>query len=927
MELDNRPAWLSRAMNKNTPSKNGATVQTANEYVKDLGGEVIYPTLRMGKDGKLRDADIDEALDKKDYILVKGPLGKKTADKAVAKSKQISEQIGIARQMKQGGTMAKTKKARAGLGMLPMTNKQSNPVGNKRQTAQKMPQKGASPKVIDPRDEAIKLVSKKYEQDKKQGLVVPPPMATAPVQTAPMQTALVPMQPMQPMEEETPTPMKKGGTKTKEGMSVVIGLGSGTPSYEQASMGDTQDPPPGATSEEVADDQQVLLSKGELVVPANVVRYHGLGTYEGMRREALMGLKQMEDAGQVEYVDDEPKKAQAGLALASGPSVATTPGIQQQQQTYNPALGQFGTATTPQAASAKFIRTPGFIDRNKDGIEDRLQPSVTGTTGVVPAAFRSPAALATGPVTNPNIVVGAGNVGAYKDVQSDATRPPGEETTTPPPQDNQGMARKTAPVTSSDISGSDDNNEMAELGGARVDIGGQEYAIQYDFKGNVTGLASVSDYRKTGNINFIEPSDDIKNSIAKINQGQRALARGIASPVMNAIGLFKDDAEIIATGKNEVAKLRGSPFESKTQEAVKQDAAAAADIAEEEKGIAGEAPTVTAPTVGDRQIDDSLGVLEGLTKEKSKEIKATLDANPNQEFFLASAGEKGEGKLVVSRKEAEFLAGLTDRISPTASDLQIVKPGSRTFRLGDDKEEKDIYSEGTGGIGINYRGPGGATREDDLPEAPPTRREAASSYISENFSESGQQDVASRGGSRGIGRNDSGTTYSENEDGTFTHEDGTTVNFTDSSGKPGNAPTQEEAREQRIADRAAKYDDPTDDTATSGDTGGKIVCTEMYRQTQLDDWAQAMKIWYVYQKKYLTSTHQVGYHWLFKPFVSGMRVNNVLTKIGAYFAKERTKHLRHILTKGRAKDSIVGNIFCKIIHPIVYLAGCAIRKK
>jgi hypothetical protein len=118
-----------------------------------------------------------------------------------------------------------------------------------------------------------------------------------------------------------------------------------------------------------------------------------------------------------------------------------------------------------------------------------------------------------------------------------------------------------------------------------------------------------------------------------------------------------------------------------------------------------------------------------------------------------------------------------------------------------------------------------------------------------------------------------------------------------------------------------------DDAATSDTGGGKIVCTEMYRQTQLDDWAQAMKIWYVYQRKYLTNTHQIGYHWLFKPFVSGMKVNNVLTNIGAYFAKERTKHLRHILTKGKAKDSIVGNIFCKIIHPIVYLAGCAIRKK
>ena len=63
MEIDNRPAWLSRAMNRKTPTKNRATVRTRSEYSTDLGGEVIFPTLRMGKDGKLRESDIDEALD------------------------------------------------------------------------------------------------------------------------------------------------------------------------------------------------------------------------------------------------------------------------------------------------------------------------------------------------------------------------------------------------------------------------------------------------------------------------------------------------------------------------------------------------------------------------------------------------------------------------------------------------------------------------------------------------------------------------------------------------------------------------------------------------------------------------------------------------------------------------------------------------
>ena len=57
--------------------------------------------------------------------------------------------------------------------------------------------------------------------------------------------------------------------------------------------------PPGATAEEVADDQLVLLSEGELVVPANVVRYHGLAQYEKMRKSALDGLNVMDQEGQL----------------------------------------------------------------------------------------------------------------------------------------------------------------------------------------------------------------------------------------------------------------------------------------------------------------------------------------------------------------------------------------------------------------------------------------------------------------------------------------------------------------------------------------------------------------------------------------------------------------------------------------------------
>jgi hypothetical protein len=45
----------------------------------------------------------------------------------------------------------------------------------------------------------------------------------------------------------------------------------------------------------------------------------------------------------------------------------------------------------------------------------------------------------------------------------------------------------------------------------------------------------------------------------------------------------------------------------------------------------------------------------------------------------------------------------------------------------------------------------------------------------------------------------------------------------------------------------------------SADKKDKIVCTEMYRQTQLDDWQRTIKLWYLFQKKYLSETHQKGY--------------------------------------------------------------------
>ena len=57
--------------------------------------------------------------------------------------------------------------------------------------------------------------------------------------------------------------------------------------------------PPGSTQEEVRDDIPAQLSEGEFVFPADVVRFIGLEKLMMMRQEAKMGLKKMEDMGQM----------------------------------------------------------------------------------------------------------------------------------------------------------------------------------------------------------------------------------------------------------------------------------------------------------------------------------------------------------------------------------------------------------------------------------------------------------------------------------------------------------------------------------------------------------------------------------------------------------------------------------------------------
>jgi len=122
------------------------------------------------------------------------------------------------------------------------------------------------------------------------------------------------------------------------------------------------------------------------------------------------------------------------------------------------------------------------------------------------------------------------------------------------------------------------------------------------------------------------------------------------------------------------------------------------------------------------------------------------------------------------------------------------------------------------------------------------------------------------------------------------------------------------SRDSAVAQEAANRD-----AARGGSDSSKIVCTAMYKTTGLEEWKKHIRVWQIFERKYLTPYHEKGYHILFKPFVKGMHKSNIIKALGAHVAKHRTQDLKHIMFN--SKPSWIGRVYRKILEPICYLVG------
>ena len=142
---------------------------------------------------------------------------------------------------------------------------------------------------------------------------------------------------------EAPRQFAKGGAVNKMSMKQQMSL------FEYGGIADdgmTKDPvsgnniPPGSLAKEVRDDIPAMLSEGEYVIPADVLRFYGVNFFENLRGQAKQGLQSMEQNGRIGGTPmtqqdvarnmQQPTMAPAPVQAAQGAMMQSPMRIQQQ---------------------------------------------------------------------------------------------------------------------------------------------------------------------------------------------------------------------------------------------------------------------------------------------------------------------------------------------------------------------------------------------------------------------------------------------------------------------------------------------------------------------------------------------------------------------------------------------------------------------
>lgn len=752
------------------------------------------------------------------------------------------------------------------------------------------------------------------------------------------------------------------------------------------------DVPTGSLKEEVRDDIDAKLSEGEFVMPADVVRYHGLDKMMALRDEAKMGLAKMEAMGQMgnsdeaTLPDDVPfgledlDIAEDAMEMQTGGFVAPTYSVPSQFQNYAqaPAASYVQQPVTQQSTVGgympTFAQTPPTVDPNYQTNFDTLMGGAGSPGATEVREYRNEAGQSLFiPFVNGRPVYPIPEGYTLYTPEDAGTAPPTDETTTP--------TTGTTSVTNDDGPSGPSPEELArqeeqrQLAKDRKAVAKElgytkEQGVAESLFGLTTIGSLVAGKPEAGTILTDGTiADGQGNSFDPITGKQVGFKGGIIGNIAGGLGLTKTEAEKFGLPE-------GSPIPEMSLAGLRSKA-------------------------GDQQIADLLGIsyedyiAGNLDSTKVKSVvgetsvvkptddKTVTEAATESLDKITFTGTEGYDKLSDVQKDGvDGLADIFDKLNVPLDQQEkvlesvIAQTGEDlTFKAGDGTTRS--YAIGGGNdddianhqIAANYmletiqaekRATAAkkvedlvktavATKDkDDKPTKAPTI-ELGGKTVEMGYG-AGQVDFGlakaakeaeetkqkekdrSNHFSFGLGQSDEQAAKSaKNAVKADKEAQKQTGNPNAKAVTDSNGNAVRDGKGNVVVSGTSLKQKDDDDSSDDSPSNDKIVCTEMYRQTQLDDWKEAIKIWGLHTKTHLTPYHQKGYHFLFMPWVKGMRKSSSLTKSGGWLAQRRTQHLKYILSrdgyagrlgiKENEKDDIVGRIWCTIWHPITYLVG------
>ena len=730
------------------------------------------------------------------------------------------------------------------------------------------------------------------------------------------------------------------------------------------------DVPVGSTQEEVRDDIPAQLSEGEFVLPADVVRYHGLEKIMELRDEAKAGLQKMEDMGQMgnseeAVLDDDVPFSMDDLELEDdGVADYNVGGFVPQVQAPNVSFqqSQFAGYQPPQPTT-----TPAPITPTYQAPQQQFTPTQTGQAPAF-SSFVNPQSVTYYHADGRTIQVpvdASGNPLIPVPAGFSATAPTAAAPTTPTQK-----ATSTAGFQSED---SDPNPMLEQQKAERQELinNRKTAAKNLGYTKEQTTLEALAPF--VPGLSMFVPTPEVGTILA---DGGVADGTGnsfdpiTGNKVMSGQGILGVGTSVFdeLTGRNKLGNLDGETFEiskqasdmglspaslaglktvkgeESIQDLLDQAGKTNATPAEAQPTKATSTPMDAAETVGveTARVTEKGGAAEVAEKAISPNVQSAMDKiqesingqlgsragqasdksvmnyldNIISQATRPSYPQDAKGDTILDALDTPVTLQYTPPENEDAAVDDIIAAQRMKERLQSKSERRDTTKEKQPDV-TSARVSAAQRRTADIPRQTAAERadeEAAEQEGGTAFDDYGKDfdrnfsNYSNRGYSRSAAREAAANKTDADREAREQTGNSKSSAVTSSSGKA-----------VRSSSGSVVTSTPRDDSGDDDD-GGKIVCTAMNNAYGFCSFRQT--IWLKHSRD-MNPAYQKGYHRIFKPLIKfaykgNKWYNMAVRKTLEGIARRRTAD---IWMQQRGKRHLVGAIERAILEPICYIVG------